>query len=102
MAEKVKQSICIKFSRKLGNTCDDIYARLKKVYGEDGVSRTRVYELFKRFQHGRENVERDDFQTIDKSQNIRDVRLALSETTESLFLSYLKSAALDMVLFSPF
>ncbi|GBM01200.1 hypothetical protein AVEN_253604-1 [Araneus ventricosus] len=52
MVEKTEQRIYIKFCQKLVKTCTN----LKKVYGEDCMSRRRVYELFKCFQHVRENV----------------------------------------------
>lgn len=34
---------------------------MKKVYGDDCLSRTRVYEWFKRFQEGRKNIRDDEY-----------------------------------------
>ncbi|GBM98171.1 hypothetical protein AVEN_114493-1 [Araneus ventricosus] len=70
MAQKIEQRICIKFCQKLSDTCGETYAKLKKVTVENCISRTIVYDLFNSFQHGRENVNSDDFQNIDKYQNM--------------------------------
>ncbi|BFZ03823.1 hypothetical protein BsWGS_06862 [Bradybaena similaris] len=59
MMEKFAQRICINFCQKLGDTFTETYERLHKVYGDECMSRTRVFEWFKRFQDGRENVESD-------------------------------------------
>ncbi|GBL95440.1 hypothetical protein AVEN_154830-1 [Araneus ventricosus] len=55
------------------------YAKLKKVYREDCMTLTGIYKLFNCFQHGRENVENDDFQSIHKCQNQKDMRSSLLE-----------------------
>ncbi|GBM05209.1 hypothetical protein AVEN_181604-1 [Araneus ventricosus] len=96
MTEKIAQRICIKFRQKLRDTCGETYAKLKKVYGEDCMSHTRVYELFKRFQHDRENVESNDFQNIDKCQNIQHLlstvrenrRITIRELSEECNINY--------------
>ncbi|BFZ02340.1 hypothetical protein BsWGS_05379 [Bradybaena similaris] len=59
MTEKFAQRICINFCQKLGDTFTETYEKLHKVYGDECMSRTRVFEWFKRFQDGRENVESD-------------------------------------------
>ena len=54
------QSICIKFCVKHEIKCNKVCEILTKAYGESAMSKTRVYEWYKRFQDGREDVEDDD------------------------------------------
>ncbi|KAG5307304.1 GVQW3 protein, partial [Acromyrmex insinuator] len=51
--------IVVKFHVKLGKTATETYNLLKEVYGHECLSRARVFEWFKRFQDGREDVEDD-------------------------------------------
>ena len=53
----VEQRIVVKFHMKLGKTATETYLLLKEVYGNECLSRARVFEWFKRFQDGREDVE---------------------------------------------
>jgi hypothetical protein len=46
------QSINVKFCVKLGNSATETYDLLKKVYGDECLSRTQVFEGFKRFKEG--------------------------------------------------
>lgn len=55
----IEQRIVIKFHFKLGKTATETYNLLKEVYGSECLSRTRVFEWFKRFQDGRQDVEDD-------------------------------------------
>ncbi|EGI60514.1 FLJ37770-like protein, partial [Acromyrmex echinatior] len=55
----VEQRIVVKFHVKLGKTATETYNLLKEVYGHECLSRARVFEWFKRFQDGREDVEDD-------------------------------------------
>ncbi|GBM94119.1 hypothetical protein AVEN_237392-1 [Araneus ventricosus] len=102
MAEKVQQRICIKFYPKLSDTCAETYAKLKKVYGEDSMSSTRVYELFKRFQHGSENIENEDFKTLTVVKTSKMRVYLCAKVIKSIFVNYPKSAPLAMIRFSPF
>ncbi|GBM01825.1 hypothetical protein AVEN_205483-1 [Araneus ventricosus] len=60
------------------------------------MSHTRVYELFKCFQSGSENVESGDFQNTEKFQNIQDVhsafrkihRITIHELSEEGSINY--------------
>jgi len=36
--------------------CNKVCEMLTKAYGESAMSKTRIYEWYKRFQDGRENV----------------------------------------------
>ncbi|XP_058810647.1 protein GVQW3-like [Phymastichus coffea] len=56
---KIEQRIVVKFHMKLGKTATETYNLLKQVYGNECLSRPRVFEWFKRFQDGREGVEDD-------------------------------------------
>ena len=49
----------VKFLAKLGKSATETYGLLKEVYGHDCLSRTRVFEWFKRFKEGREDIEDD-------------------------------------------
>ena len=53
----IEQRIVVKFHMKLGKTTTETYNLLKKVYGNECLS--RAFELFKRFQDGRKDVEDD-------------------------------------------
>ncbi|GBN67967.1 hypothetical protein AVEN_120039-1 [Araneus ventricosus] len=74
MAKKIERRIFIKFCKKLDDICGEINTKSKKVCVEKWMSCARVYDLFKRFQDARENIESGDFQNIDKCQNIQDAR----------------------------
>ena len=54
------QRICIKFCVKNEIKCNKVCEMLTKAYGESAMSKTRVYEWYKRFQDGREDVEDDE------------------------------------------
>ena len=54
------QRICIKFCVKNEIKCNKVWEMLTKAYGESAMSKTRVYEWYKRFQDGREDVEDDE------------------------------------------
>ncbi|KAJ8962827.1 hypothetical protein NQ318_001227 [Aromia moschata] len=56
---QVKQRVNLKFLVKLGKTLTDAYAILKEVYGDECLSRTQVFEWFKRFKEGRETTDDD-------------------------------------------
>ena len=53
--------ICIKFCVTYEIVkCNKVCKMLKNAYGESAMSKTRVYEWYKRFQDGREDVEDDE------------------------------------------
>ena len=54
------QRICIKFCVKNEIICNKVCEMLTKAYGESAMSKTRVYERYKRFQDGHEDVEDDE------------------------------------------
>ncbi|GFT06949.1 protein GVQW3 [Trichonephila clavipes] len=55
----IEQRIVVKFHFKLGKTATETYNLLKEVYGGECLSRARVFEWFKRFKDGRQDVEDD-------------------------------------------
>ncbi|GFT52210.1 protein GVQW3 [Trichonephila clavipes] len=55
----IEQRIVVKFHFKLGKTATETYNLLKEVYGSECLSRARVFEWFKRFKDGRQDVEDD-------------------------------------------
>ena len=46
----------VKFCVKLGKSATETYDLLKKVYGDECLSRTQVFEWFKRLKEGREEI----------------------------------------------
>uniref|UniRef100_A0A8C4QZV8 Mos1 transposase HTH domain-containing protein n=1 Tax=Eptatretus burgeri TaxID=7764 RepID=A0A8C4QZV8_EPTBU len=55
----MEQRIIIKFLVKLNESATDIFDKLKLVYAEDAMSRSRVFEWAKRFAEGRMDVNDD-------------------------------------------
>jgi len=53
---KAEQGVNVKFCVKLGKPATETYHLLKKVYGDECLSRTQVFEWFKRFKEGREEI----------------------------------------------
>ncbi|EFN78791.1 Putative uncharacterized protein FLJ37770, partial [Harpegnathos saltator] len=70
----IEQRIVVKLRMKLGKSATVTYLLLKEVYGNECLSRARVFEWFKRFQDGREDVEDDS----------RPGRLYTSKTDENI------------------
>ena len=54
-----EQRINLKFLVQLGKTPSDALGMLHEVYGDETMSRSRVFEWHKRFEEGREDVEDD-------------------------------------------
>ncbi|GFW94019.1 protein GVQW3 [Trichonephila clavipes] len=59
MCENTDQRICIKFCFKLGKTGTKIYKMMKTAFGEEAMSRARVFELLRLFKEGRQSVNSD-------------------------------------------
>ena len=59
LSVNVEQCVNVKFCVKLGKSATETYDLLKKVYGNEFLSRTQIFEWFKRFKEGREEI-RDD------------------------------------------
>lgn len=57
MTESVEQRIYIKFCFKLGKTATETNDMIKLTFGEDAMSRARVFEWFRRFREGQESCE---------------------------------------------
>ena len=53
------ERVNIKFLTKLGKSATETYNLLTEVYGDQRLSRTQVFEWFKKFKEGRKYV-RDD------------------------------------------
>ena len=56
LTANVEQTVNIKFLTKLGKTATGTYNLLTEVYGDQCLSRTQVFEWFKKFKEGREYV----------------------------------------------
>ena len=67
-----------KFLVKLGKTVTETHDSLRIVYADDSLSRTQVFELFKKFKEGREVIEdnpRPGRQRTSKSDgNVKKIR----------------------------
>ncbi|KAJ8943434.1 hypothetical protein NQ318_015713 [Aromia moschata] len=59
LSVQMEQGVNVKSLVKLGKTFTEAYATLKEVYGNEFLSRTQVFEWFKRFKEGRETTEDD-------------------------------------------
>ncbi|GFT33605.1 protein GVQW3 [Trichonephila clavipes] len=59
MCENTDQRICIKFCFKLGKTGTETYEMMKTAFGEEGMSRARVFEWFRPFKEDRQSVNSD-------------------------------------------
>ncbi|GFX59571.1 protein GVQW3 [Trichonephila clavipes] len=55
----IEQRIVVQFLFKLGRTATETYNLLKEVYDSECFSCARVFEWFKRFKDGRQDVEDD-------------------------------------------
>ena len=56
LSVNVEQCVNVKFCVKLRKSDTETYDLLKKVYGDDCLSHTQVFEWFKRFKGGREEI----------------------------------------------
>ncbi|GFW92050.1 protein GVQW3 [Trichonephila clavipes] len=56
MCENTDQRICIKFCSKLGKTATETYNMMKTAFGDEAMSRARVFKWFRRFKEGRQSV----------------------------------------------
>ena len=56
LSVNVEQRVNVKFCVKLGKSATETYDLLKKVYGDECLSCTQVYEWFKRSKGGREEI----------------------------------------------
>ena len=56
----MEQKAIINFCFKLGKKFAKTYELLKKVYGDDYMSRTQVYTWFLRFKNGRDDLNDDN------------------------------------------
>src|SRR5271156_2404079 len=59
MANVAEQRLALKFMQKEGETATKAYSHLHVVYGEKCMSRTRAFEWFKRYKHGRTSTDND-------------------------------------------
>ena len=55
----IEQRINLKFLVRLGKTPTETFNLLQEVYEDATMSRTRIFEWYKRFREGREDVEDD-------------------------------------------
>ena len=56
LSVSVEQHVNVKFCVKLGKSTTETYSLLKKVYGDECLCRTQVFEWLERFKEGREEI----------------------------------------------
>ena len=56
LSVNAEQRVNVKFRVKLGKSATETYHLLKNVYGDECLSRTQVFEWFKRIKEGREAI----------------------------------------------
>jgi hypothetical protein len=56
LSVNVEQRINVKFFVRIGKSTTEMYNWLKKVYGDECLSHTEVFEWFKRFKAVREEI----------------------------------------------
>lgn len=56
----VQQRVVVNFLLKLGKTATECHESLQTAYGSDSLSRTQIFEWYKRFKEGRESFEDDE------------------------------------------
>jgi len=59
LSVNVEQRVNVKFCVQLGKSATETYDLLKKVYSDKCLSCTQVFEWFKRFKEGREEIGHD-------------------------------------------
>ncbi|GFV72222.1 hypothetical protein TNCV_3354471 [Trichonephila clavipes] len=59
MCENTNQRICIKFCFKLGKRGTQTYEMRKTAFGNEAVSRARVFEWLRRLKEGTQSVNSD-------------------------------------------
>jgi len=57
MSEEQEQRVCIKFCAKLGRNGAETFEMLRTAFGEQCLSRARIFEQHKRFKEGRDSVD---------------------------------------------
>jgi len=72
MSEEQEQRVCIKFCVKLGRNGVQIFEMLRTAFGEQCLSRARIFEWHKRFKEGRDSV--DDNLRSDRLMTVARVR----------------------------
>jgi hypothetical protein len=93
---KIEQRTNVRYVAKLKKTATKTYQLLREVYGEDTLSRARVFEWHRKFLGGREDVEDDERpgrpitmktdENVDKVRTLvrNDRRLSIRMTAEEL------------------
>ncbi|KAJ8943044.1 hypothetical protein NQ318_022588 [Aromia moschata] len=70
LSVQMEQWVNLKFLVKLGKTFTEAYAMLKEVYGNECLSRTQVFEWFKRFKEGVRDPAPRTITTLKTDENI--------------------------------
>nr|CAH7729373.1 unnamed protein product [Callosobruchus chinensis] len=85
---KIEQHINLKFLVKLGKSPSECFQLLKEVFGDNCMSRTRVFEWHKRFSEGREEVEDDERTGRPVTSRIEEIYNEEEEMYNSLVFGY--------------
>jgi hypothetical protein len=89
----MEQQVSIKFCVKLGKTPTETYEILQTVYGDEALNRNSVFEWFKQFKDGREDLQDDPrsrrpstSRNTDTMENVREVVTRSSIDSEYVML----------------
>jgi len=73
-----EQRVCVKFCFKLGKSFTETVQMLTQAFGDESMSKTRIYEWYNRFKKGRTSIEDDERSgrptTAKTDKNIEKVR----------------------------
>ena len=93
LSANLEQRVNIKFLTKLSKSATETYNLLTEVYGDQCLSRTQVFEWFKKFKGGREYVGDDPksgrSSTAKNQENVEKVARIFEETADWAFEQFM-------------
>jgi hypothetical protein len=94
----MEQRANIKFCFKTGRTATETFQLIKQAYGDNPLSRTRVFEWYARFRDGHENLEDDERSgrpTADRIPDIIEIVRELIPTDRRMTLRMMEEEVLS-------
>lgn len=76
---EIEQRAVMKFHAKLGTSAAKTYEMMQQVYGDDCLSKSRVFGWHKEFREGRESIEGPKRRTCRTPESIQKVRDILAD-----------------------
>ncbi|PNF28416.1 hypothetical protein B7P43_G16337 [Cryptotermes secundus] len=84
LSANAEQRANIKFLTKLGKSATETYNLLTEVYGDQCLSRTQVFEWFKKFMEGRKNVGNDPKSGRTRFESVDAVKAKATQLLKSI------------------